>query len=177
MTSGSRENAPRGAWGGPGSVTKIKSRCRHSSSRALPPSLPCRLDAPCPENMLKIWASSDARSAVRSLCMDKTRVRVLAGGRNGLFGQDDLTCLPTLIGGASHRSVDPRRRGDVRRCAPSPSSMNSTIWLLGVHARRLLTHLTLAGLSFPRRPSTWCWMSVIGRACTSEHWDHDVCVW
>ena len=87
--------------------------------------------------------------------MDKTRVRVLAGGRHGLFGQADLTCLPSLIGGASHsRSVDARRRGDVRRCAPSSLLMNSTIPLLGVLARRRLTLLTVAGLSFPRRPST-----------------------
>ena len=163
--------------GGPGSVTKIKSRCRLSDFGALAPSLLCRLDAPCPENMLKIWASSDARSAVRSLYMDKTRARVLAGGRHGLFGQVDLTCLPSLIGGASHRSVDARRYGDMLRRAPSPSSMNSTISLLGVLARRRLTLLPVDGLSFPRRPSTWCWMSVIGQACTCEHWDHVVCVW
>ena len=48
--------------------------------------------------------------------------------------------------------IDARRYGDQRSRATSPASMNSTVRLLGVHACRLLTHLTVAGLSFPRRP-------------------------
>ena len=78
--------------------------------------------------------------------MDKTPVRVLAGGRDGLYGLADLTCLATLIGGASRRPVDARRSGDEPRRAPSAASMNSTISLLGECSRRRLTHLMLAGL-------------------------------
>ena len=144
--------------------------------RALAPSLRCWLDAPCPENMLKPWASGAGRSAVRSLHMDKTPVRVLAGGRDGLNGLADLTCLRALIGGASRRPVGARRSGDEPRRPPSPASMNSTISLLGECSRRRLTHLTLAGLSFLDRTSTCYWVSAIARPCSSEHWDHVVCI-
>ena len=122
--------------------------------RALAPSLRCWLDAPCPENMLKPWASGAGRSAVMSLHMDKTPVRVLAGGRDGLYGLADLTCLATLIGGASRRPVDARRSGDEPRRAPSPASMNSTVSLLGECSRRRLTHLTLVTRWLDGRSST-----------------------
>ena len=95
-----------------------------------------------PEDMLKIWASCAAGSAARSLYIDKTPVRVLSWCRNGLYGLADQTCLPTLIGRRARRTVESRRYGDELRRAASTSSMNSTISLLGVHARRLLTHLT-----------------------------------
>ena len=144
--------------------------------RALAPSLRCWLDAPCPENMLKPWASGAGRSAVRSLHMDKTPVRVLAGGCDGLNGLADLTCLATLIGGASRRPVDARRSGDEPRRAPSPACMNSTVSLLGECSRRHLTHLTLAGWSFLDRTSTCYWVSPTARPCSAEHWDHVVCI-
>ena len=134
--------------------------------RALAPSLRCWLDAPCPENMLKPWASGAGRSAVRSLHMDKTPVRVLAGGRDGLNGLADLTCLRALIGGASRRPVDARRSGDERRRSPSSPYMNSTISLLGECSRRRLSHLTVAGLSLkggPRTQASCYCMSVIAR--------------
>ena len=108
--------------------------------------------------------------------MDKTPVRVLAGGRDGLNGLADLTCLRALIGGASRRPVGARRSGDEPRRSPSPASMNSTISLLGECSRRHLTHLTLAGLSFLDRTSTCYWVSAIARPCSSEHWDHVVCI-
>ena len=109
--------------------------------------------------------------------MDKTPERALSCSRDGLYGLADLTCWPTLIGGASHRSVDARRSGDERRRPPSPPSMNSTISLLGECARRRLAHLTVAGLSFPRRPRTCYWVSAIARPCSSEHRNHVVCIY
>ena len=108
--------------------------------------------------------------------MDKTPVRVLAGGRDGLNGLADLTCLATLIGGASRRPVDARRSGDEPRRSPSPASMNSTVSLLGECSRRHLTHLTPAGWSFLDRTRTCYWVSPTARSCRAEHWEHVVCI-
>ena len=123
-----------------------------------------------------MWASGGRRSATVSSHMDKTSVRPLSCSRDGLYGLADLTCWPALIGRPVHRSVDARRSGDERRRSPSSPYMNSTIWLLGECSRRRLSHLTVAGLSLIGGPASCYCMSVIARPCTSEHWNHVVCI-
>ena len=93
-----------------------------------------------------------------------TDARARWWSRDGLYGLADLTCLATLIGGASHRSVDARRSSDELRRSPSAASMNSTISLLGECSRRRLTHLTLAGLTFLDRTSAPATLGVSHRA-------------
>ena len=45
-------------------------------------------------------------------------------------------------------AIEPRRYGDHLSRAQSAASMNSTIWQLSEHSRRVLTHLTMGALSF-----------------------------
>ena len=181
MTSGSRENSLRGPPRGLGGVSGFKSGCSQptlSSTRAFS-ALCCRA-LPSGEHAQDIWASGGPRSAVINVLtgshMDKTPVQALSCSRDGLYGLADLTCWPALIGRPVHRSVDARRSGDERRRSPSSPYMNSTISLLGECSRRRLSHLTVAGLSFPRRPRTCYWVSAIARPCSSEHRNHIVCI-
>ena len=75
----------------------------------------------------------------------------------------------------AHSSAALWRRSE--SCDISPASMDSTIWLLGECSRRGLSHLTVAGLSLKGGPRSCYCMSVIARPCTSEHWNHVVCIY
>eukprot|EP00966_Prymnesium_polylepis_P031026 721722-Prymnesium_polylepis.2 len=72
------------------------------------------------------WAARARRSALGSLGRYKTSVVGLTLRREGLSGLADLILPPGERKARSHRTIEYRRNGDVRRLATSTTSMNSS---------------------------------------------------